>query len=56
MQSEEQWVEVDKCPDCSSSIYVKGGEIKFTGPAGCGCWRPKPEGGEKDECIHEETL
>ena len=37
MRSEEQWEEVDRCPDCNSPIYEKGGEVKFTGPAECGC-------------------
>lgn len=40
MRSEEQWEEIDRCPDCNSPIYEKGDETKFTGPPGC-CWRPK---------------
>ncbi len=40
MRSEEQWEEVDRCPDCNSPIYKKGDETKFTGPPGC-CWRSR---------------
>ena len=43
MRSEEQWKEVDRCPDCNSPIHVKGGEVRFTGPADCLCWLPKDE-------------
>lgn len=46
MQSEEQWIEVDRCPDCNSPILKMGDETKFTGPAECGCWRRKEEENE----------
>ena len=47
MQSEEQWIEVGKCEDCHSPVYKMDDEIKFTGPAECGCWLRKEEDGRE---------